>query len=171
MLEKDIKKRITCSQAIAHEWFNGEVDPFADLTTGNNKSAVAAVISNHTTSHSLNLAICTFQTRMCNNIDAMKKVKSFIADADKDKKLERSDLNTLCGKLAEKAGNDDIDDISEAFKAAGGIKGGELIESLKLSYRENNFALAEFIFAHMIATYGNVNVDQLKKFIKDAELS
>jgi len=172
MLEKDVKKRITSSQALTHDWFNGETDSKADLSSGgNNKSAVAAVISNHTTSNSLNLAICTFQTRMCNTFDSMKKVKSLISDAEKEKKLERSDINTLCVKLSDKAGNDDIDDISEAFKAAGGIKGGELIELLKLSYRENNFAVAEFIFAHMVATYGNVTVEQLKKFVKDAELS
>jgi len=89
MFERDVKKRITCAQALTHNWFSGQVDSNADLSTGgNNKSSVAAVISNHTTTQNFNLAITLFQTRMCNTIDTMKKVKSLINDADKPKKLE-----------------------------------------------------------------------------------
>lgn len=77
MMDRDVKKRATCATALAHEWLSGDVDSCADLGVGgSNKSSVAAVISNHTTTHSLNTAICTFQTRMCNSIDTMKKVKT-----------------------------------------------------------------------------------------------
>lgn len=39
----------------------------------------------------------------------------------------------ICKKINEKVNSEDIEDISDAFKAAGGIKGEELIELLKLN--------------------------------------
>lgn len=43
MLEKDQKARLPLSQLLGHEWFKGDTNPTADLSTaGENKANAAA---------------------------------------------------------------------------------------------------------------------------------
>mmetsp|Transcript_27323 Transcript_27323/g.22969 ORF Transcript_27323/g.22969 Transcript_27323/m.22969 type:complete len:189 (-) Transcript_27323:191-757(-) len=172
MLEKDHKKRISSTQALFHDWFKGDTDSSADLISGgSNKSAVAAVISNLATSNSLNRAVKAFHCRMCNSVEDIKKLKGAIGEPEKDKKLDRDDFQTICKKLNEHVRNDDVDDMCDAFSTAGGIKGGELLTQVKLSIRENNFAMVEFIFQHNLQTYGSVTVDIIKKFLNESDFN
>jgi serine/threonine protein kinase len=171
MLHKDIKQRITAADALKHDWFKGDVDAKADLAQGgSNKSSVAANVSTACDSYKINKAIKAFHNRMCNSIDDLKKVQGTITDADKGIKLNEGILTNICKKMNEKVGKDIIEDLCDAFKDAH-IPSDDLPSLIKLSFRDNNFAVVEFIFNHVNTTHGSVTADNLKTFLNEADSS